>query len=48
MSLDDLRPVIEGRPAGRLALRVVPHFPGRTPPVLPTDWLSLMTVAAAP
>jgi glutathione S-transferase len=39
MSLDDLRPAIEGRPAGRLAARVVEHFPGRTPPVLPREWL---------
>jgi len=39
MSLDDLRPAIEGRPAGRLATRVVKHFPGRTPAVLPREWL---------
>jgi glutathione S-transferase len=39
MSLDDLRPVIEGRPAGRLATEIVEHFPGRTPAVLPREWL---------
>ena len=39
MSLDDLRPAIEGRPAGELALRVVPHYPGRIPPMLPAAWL---------
>jgi glutathione S-transferase len=39
MSLDDLRPAIEGRPASRLATRIVKHFPGRTPPVLPPEWL---------
>jgi glutathione S-transferase len=39
MSLDDLRPAIEGRPAGELALRVAPNYPGRTPPVLPGEWL---------
>jgi glutathione S-transferase len=39
MSLDDLRPAIEGRPAGQLAIRIVPHFPGRTPAVLPQEWL---------
>src|SRR5579864_2501826 len=39
MSLDDLRPAIEGRPAGRLATKIVPHFPGRTPTVLPPEWL---------
>jgi len=39
MTLDDLRPAIEGRPAGALALRLVPDFPGRVPAVLPADWL---------
>jgi len=39
MSLDDLRPAIEDRPAGELALRVVPRYPGRIPPVLPAAWL---------
>jgi len=39
MSLDDLRPAIEHRPAGELALRVVPRYPGRIPPVLPAAWL---------
>jgi glutathione S-transferase len=39
MTLDDLRPFIEGRPAGRYARQVVPHYPGRTPPVLPDEWL---------
>jgi glutathione S-transferase len=39
MTLDDLRPAIESRPAGKLALRVVPTFPGQAPPVLPPAWL---------
>jgi glutathione S-transferase len=39
MSLDDLRPAIERRSAGELALRVVPDYPGRIPPVLPAAWL---------
>jgi hypothetical protein len=39
MSLDDLRPAIEHRPAGELALRVVPDYPGRTPSTLPPAWL---------
>lgn len=39
MSLDDLRPAIEGRPAGALAGRVVPEYPGRATPVLPPAWL---------
>ena len=29
MTLDDLRPLIEGRPAGELAMRVVARLPGR-------------------
>jgi len=39
MSLDDLRAAIERRPAGELALRVVPSYPGRIPPALPEAWL---------
>ncbi|HKB51285.1 MAG TPA: glutathione S-transferase N-terminal domain-containing protein [Solirubrobacterales bacterium] len=49
MTLDDLRPAIESRPAGELAKRLVPSYPGKTPPVLPPAWLqalrSLPTVA---
>jgi glutathione S-transferase len=40
MTLDDLRPVIESRPAGELATRVVPDFSGRMPPVFPPEWLA--------
>jgi glutathione S-transferase len=29
--LDDLKPLIEGRPAGELAHRLFPHYPGRVP-----------------
>jgi glutathione S-transferase len=43
MSLDDLRPAIEARPAGRLATQIVKHFPGRTPSVLPPEWLEPLT-----
>ena len=39
MTLDDVRPAIEGRPAGELARRVVPDYPGRIEPVLPQPWL---------
>jgi glutathione S-transferase len=39
MTLADLRPAIEGRPAGALAKRVVPDYPGHTPPILPAAWL---------
>ena len=40
MTADDLRPAIESRPAGRLAMRLVPDFPGRMPPFLPAAWLA--------
>jgi glutathione S-transferase len=39
MTFDDLRPFIESRPAGELAMRIVPDFSGRMPPVFPADWL---------
>ncbi len=39
MTLDDVRPFIEGRPAGDLARRLVPDFPGRTAPGFPPAWL---------
>lgn len=42
MTMDDLRPAIESRPAAALAKRVVPDYPGRTPPILPTEWLEPM------
>jgi glutathione S-transferase len=40
MTLDDLRPSIEARPAGKLAIRAVPEFPGRVQPILPDAWLA--------
>ena len=39
MTLDDLRPAIEARPAGEMTLRVVPSYPGHVPPVFPREWL---------
>jgi len=39
MTLDDLRPAIESRPAATLARRFVPNYPGKMPPVLPAEWL---------
>jgi glutathione S-transferase len=47
MTLDDLRPAIEGRPAGELAKRVVPDYPGKTPPILPPAWLQPLRSADA-
>jgi len=46
MSLDDLRPAIEHGPAGELALRVVPDYPGRIPRVLPPAWLEPLRATA--
>jgi glutathione S-transferase len=40
LTLEDLRPAIENRPAGQLAKRIVPNYPGHTPPILPADWLA--------
>lgn len=39
MTLDDLRAAIEARPAGQLAKRLIPSYPGHTPPILPAAWL---------
>jgi glutathione S-transferase len=45
MTLEDLRPAIENRPAGALARRFVPNYPGRMPPVLPAEWLDALAGA---
>ena len=42
MTMEDLRPSIENRPAGALAKRVVPNYPGKTPPILPPAWLQAL------
>lgn len=47
MTLDDLRPMLEARPAGELARRFVPNYPGKMPPVLPPEWLAPLRVSAA-
>jgi glutathione S-transferase len=46
MTLDDLRPAIENRPAGELAKRVAPDYPGKTPKVLPPAWLQALNSLA--
>jgi glutathione S-transferase len=45
MTLDDLRPAIENRPAAELARRLVPNYPGKMPPVLPVEWLDPLAEA---
>jgi glutathione S-transferase len=47
LTLDDLRPAIENRPAAALAKRVVPNYPGKAPPILPAAWLEPLRPAAA-
>jgi glutathione S-transferase len=47
MTLEDLRPLIEPRPAGRLALRLFPEHDGRMPTgSLPAAWLPKPVAAA--
>jgi glutathione S-transferase len=40
MSFADLRPGIERRPAGELAVRLVPRWPEEVPRFLPPQWLT--------
>jgi glutathione S-transferase len=47
MTMADLRPAIEGRPAGALAAKVVPDYPGHTPPIFPAAWLDPLRGATA-
>jgi glutathione S-transferase len=39
LTIDDLKPLIEPRPVGALAQRIVPDYPGHTPPIFPPAWL---------
>ncbi|CAN5602974.1 hypothetical protein BH10ACT11_BH10ACT11_19540 [soil metagenome] len=48
MTLEDLRPFIEGRPSGDLAKRLVPDFPGHTPAILPAAWLEPLRAGDEP
>jgi glutathione S-transferase len=48
MTMADLRPAIEGRPAAALAARIVPDYPGHTPPVFPAAWLEPLRGETAP
>lgn len=45
LTLDDVRPRIEGRPAAALAGRFAPGFPGHAPPTLPAAWLEPLRVS---
>jgi glutathione S-transferase len=39
LTMDDLVPLIDLRPAADLARRYVPDYPGHVPPILPPAWL---------
>jgi len=39
MTMDDVRSALESRPAGELAMGLVPDYPGKMPPILPPAWL---------
>ena len=47
LTLQDLRPLIDGRPAGRLARRAIPDYPGENAPVLPAAWLEPLNSLSA-
>jgi glutathione S-transferase len=40
LAYEDLRPVVEGRPAAALAMRLLPRYPGPIRPFLPPQWLA--------
>ncbi|HEY1284897.1 MAG TPA: glutathione S-transferase, partial [Solirubrobacterales bacterium] len=46
MTFQDLRPLIEARPAGKLALRVQPQIAGDIPPIFPPAWLEAVAAAS--
>jgi glutathione S-transferase len=46
LSFDDLKPIIEGRPAEGLARRLLPDWPIDVPPFLPPAWLPTARGAA--
>lgn len=49
MSMQDLRPLIDARPAGKFARRVIPDYAGDAPPAFPPAWMQpLRSSAAAP
>lgn len=46
MTMQDLRPAIDARPAGKFARRVIPDYAGDAPPILPPAWLEPLRGAA--
>ncbi|MEA2437058.1 MAG: glutathione S-transferase, partial [Thermoleophilaceae bacterium] len=48
LTLADLRDAIDARPAGRLARRLIPRYPGDVPAgTLPGDWIPALERTAA-
>ncbi len=47
LRFDDLAPFIERRPAGALARRVAPEYPGHVASVLPAEWLAPLRRASS-
>ncbi len=47
MTMQDLRPLIESRPAGELVRRVQPPIAGDFPPILPPAWLEPLRQTAS-
>lgn len=47
LTFQDLRLLIEDRPASRLARRAVPAYAGDAPPVFPSAWLEPLCLASA-
>lgn len=47
MTLQDLRPAIESRPAAQLAKRIVPNYPGDAAPILPPAWMQPLRAPSA-
>jgi glutathione S-transferase len=48
MTFQELRPLIEDRPAGKLAKRVQPEIAGDIPPILPPAWMQPLRGSATP
>jgi glutathione S-transferase len=42
LAYEDLRDLVEGRPAGELAMRWLPEYPGPIPAFLPPEWLAVI------
>lgn len=47
LTIEDLRPAVESRPCGRLAMELIPDFDGHLPAGLPEAWLAPLSAARA-